>query len=218
LSIRLIIADDHEIYRDGLKFMLKKETEFEVVGEAANGKSLISISQQLEPDVILTDIIMPVIDGIAATKIITQNQPAVNIIALSMLEQDNLIVDMLEAGAKGYLIKNADKEEIREAIKSVYKNIPYYCRSTSHKLAGLIAKSKFTPSKKNNKPIFSEKETEIIKLICLELTNKEIGQKLFLGTRTVEGYRLKIIEKMNVKNTAGIVIYAIRNGIYSPRS
>ncbi len=198
--------------------MLKKETEFEVVGEAANGKSLISISQQLEPDVILTDIIMPVIDGIAATKIITQNQPAVNIIALSMLEQDNLIVDMLEAGAKGYLIKNADKEEIREAIKSVYKNIPYYCRSTSHKLAGLIAKSKFTPSKKNNKPIFSEKETEIIKLICLELTNKEIGQKLFLGTRTVEGYRLKIIEKMNVKNTAGIVIYAIRNGIYSPRS
>jgi DNA-binding NarL/FixJ family response regulator len=158
---------------------------------------------------------MPVMDGIASTKIVSEKYPSVNIIALSMFDQDNLIIDMLEAGAKGYLLKNADKKEILEAIKSVYNNKPYYCRTTSAKLAKLISKSKFNPYNKNEKPIFSAKEIEIIQLICQENTNKEIGIKLFLSPRTVEGYRLKILEKMNVKSTAGIVIYAVKNGLYT---
>jgi DNA-binding NarL/FixJ family response regulator len=212
--IRLIIADDHEIYRDGLKIMLKKEKEFEVIAEAADGRDLVSLALKLEPDIILTDIIMPVMDGIAATKTLAKQCPRVNIIALSMFEQDNLIIDMLEAGAKGYLIKNADKAEIIEAIRSVYRDVPYYCRSTSYKLARMIGHSKFNPHSKVKRVVFSEKEAEIIKLVCQEFTNKEIGLKLFIGTRTVEGYRMKIMEKMNVKGTAGIVIYAIENGFF----
>jgi DNA-binding NarL/FixJ family response regulator len=214
IPLRLVIADDHEIYLDGLKVMLKKQGDFEVVGEASNGKELIDVVQQAEPDIVLTDIVMPVMDGIAATQFLTKHKPLVNIIALSMFDQDNLIIDMLEAGAKGYLLKNANKSEIIEAIKSVYRNIPYYCTSTSAKLARMIAQSKFNPYKKLNTPYFSEKEMEIIRLICQEFTNNEIGQKLFLSGRTVEGYRVKILEKMNAKSTAGIVIYAIKNEMY----
>jgi DNA-binding NarL/FixJ family response regulator len=213
-QIKLIIADDHEIYRDGLKIMLKKVPDFEVVAEAANGKELLALAQLLKPDVLLVDIMMPLMDGIEATRAITHSCPHSTIIALSMFDQDNLIIDMLEAGAKGYLLKNADKAEIIDAIRSVYRNIPYYCRSTSHKLARMISQSRFNPYAKLQKPVFSDKETEIIRLICQECTNKEIGEKLFLGTRTVEGYRVKILEKMNVKSTAGIVIYAIKNGMY----
>jgi DNA-binding NarL/FixJ family response regulator len=214
IPIRLVIADDHEIYRDGLKIMLRKQSDIEVIGEASNGKELVELTRKLEPDIILTDIVMPVMDGIDATRRLTQMYPAINIIALSMFDQDNLIIDMLEAGAKGYLLKNADKAEIIEAIKSIFKNVPYYCRSTSVKLARMIGQSKFNPYKKIEKPSFSEKEVKIIQYICQEFTNKEIGRELYLSDRTVEGYRVKILGKMNVKSTAGIVIYAIKNGIY----
>jgi DNA-binding NarL/FixJ family response regulator len=214
IPLRLVVADDHEIYLDGLKAMLKKQEDFEVVGEGSNGKELIEAVQQTHPDIVLTDIVMPIMDGIAATQYLSKHKPLVNIIALSMFDQDNLIIDMLEAGAKGYLLKNANKSEIIEAIKSVYRNIPYYCTSTSSKLARMIAQSKFNPYKKINAPYFSEKEMEIIRLICQEFTNNEIGQRLFLSGRTVEGYRVKILEKMNAKSTAGIVIYAIKNELY----
>jgi DNA-binding NarL/FixJ family response regulator len=214
IPLRLVIADDHEIYRDGLKAMLKKQEEFEVVAEASNGRELIEATQKLLPDIVLTDIVMPVMDGILATQYLTKHIPQVNIIALSMFDEENLIIDMLEAGAKGYLLKNANKTEIIDAIKSVYRNIPYYCASTSSKLARMIAHSKFNPYKKTSAPYFSEKEMEIIRLICQEYTNNEIGQKLFLSGRTVEGYRVKILEKMNAKSTAGIVIYAIKNELY----
>lgn len=212
--IKIVIADDHEIYRDGLKIMLKKQTGFEIVGEAANGKDLVGLGLQLQPDVILTDIVMPIMDGIESTRVLHKSCPATNIIALSMFDQDTLIIEMLEAGAKGYLLKNADKAEIVEAIKSVHRNVPYYCRSTSHKLARMIGQSRFHPDAKIKTIVFSSKEKEIITLICEEFTNKEIGTKLFLGTRTVEGYRMKIMDKMGVKSTAGIVIYAIKNGLF----
>ncbi len=215
IPIKLIIADDHEIYRDGLKIMLRKQAGIEVIGEASNGKELIALTQRLRPDIILTDIVMPVMDGVEATRQLKLQYPSINIIALSMFDQDNLIIEMLESGARGYLLKNADKSEIIEAIKSVFKDVPYYCRSTSVKLARMIAHSKFNPYNKTaERPSFSDKEVEIIRLICRECTNKEIAQQLFLSARTVEGYRVKILEKMHVKSTAGIVIYAIKNGMY----
>jgi DNA-binding NarL/FixJ family response regulator len=214
LPVRIILADDHEIFRDGFQTMLKKQKEIEMVGEAENGKELIELTARLNPDVIITDIKMPVMDGIEATRILSDRFPHIGIIALSMFDEDNLVVDMLEAGAKGYLIKNAPKHEIFEAIKTVYKKGTYYCHHTSNRLAQMIAKSKFNPYKKIPKIEFTERETEIIKLICAELSNKEMASHLNLSIRTVEGYRDKIQEKMDVKNAAGIVIYAIKNGIF----
>ncbi|MBL7702600.1 MAG: response regulator transcription factor [Ferruginibacter sp.] len=212
-DIKLIIADDHEIFRDGFKLMLSKFPEIILVGEAANGKELLELTEQVKPNVILTDIKMPVMDGIEATKKIAELYPDKGIIGLSMYDDDELIIEMLEAGAKGYLIKNAGKDQIIEAIKTVYNDDPYYCKTTSHKLTQMIAKSRFNPYKKTAKVEFSEREKEIIACICAEMTNKEIGDKLFISVRTVEGHRLKILEKMNVKNTVGLVVYAIKNGI-----
>jgi DNA-binding NarL/FixJ family response regulator len=212
-DIKLIIADDHEIFRDGFKLMLSKFPEIILAGEAGNGRELLELTEKVNPDVILTDIKMPVMDGIEATKKITELYPDKGIIGLSMYDDDELIIEMLEAGARGYLIKNAGKDQIIEAIKTVYTDEPYYCKTTSHKLTQMIAKSRFNPYKKTEKTEFSEREREIIACICDEMTNKEIGDKLFISVRTVEGHRLKILEKMNVKNTVGLVVYAIKNGI-----
>ena len=131
-----------------------------------------------------------------------------------MFDQDNLIVDMLEAGAKGYLLKNAHKTEILEAIHSVYNDEPYYCRSTTTRLARMIGQSRFNPGTGLQTAVFSDKEKEIIRLICEEKTTKEIGSLLFMSSRTVEGYRIKILEKMHVHSVAGIVIYAVKHQLY----
>ncbi len=212
-----MVADDHEIYRDGMRMMLKRQPDIEWVGEAKDGAELIQLVSKLKPEVILMDIQMPVKDGISTTNYLREHFPAINVIALSMFNDDNLIVDMLEAGAKGYLLKNSDKKEIVDAIKSVYRQIPYYCRSTSTKLAQLIARSQYNPFGPSDKLVFSPREIEIIQCICREMTNKEIGDRLFLSTRTVEGHRQKITEKIQAKTTTGIVIYAIKNGLFVPK-
>ena len=215
-TIKVVIADDHEIFRDGLKLMLQKQPDIIITGEAADGRELIELVKKKLPDVIITDVKMPYLDGVAATKYLNEHYPSIGIIALTMFDEEDLIVDMLEAGAKGYLLKNADKIEIIEAVHTVANNEPHFCRLTSQKLASMVAKSKFNLHLKKEKPEFNEREQEIIRYICEGLTSKEIGEKIFLSVRTVEGLRLKIIEKMNVKNTAGIIVYAIREHLYTP--
>jgi len=212
--VRLLIADDHEIFREGLESLFAKQKDIELVGEAINGRQLLEHTERLLPDVILTDIKMPVIDGIEATRFIAEKFPQVGIIALSMFEDENLIVDMLEAGAKGYLMKNAHRHEIVAAIHAVYNQESYFCNHTTLKLAKMIGKSRFNPFKESIKPGFTEKELEMIKLICQEFSNKEIALTLHQSPRTIEGHREKILEKTKAKNAAGIVIYAIKNGIY----
>jgi DNA-binding NarL/FixJ family response regulator len=213
--INVLLADDHEIFRDGFRIMLKKQNKIVMIGEAENGNELIDLTTSLQPDIIITDIKMPKIDGIEATRILINKYPHIGIIALTMFDDDHLIIDMLEAGARGYLIKNATKLEIFEAIKTVHENGTYYCRHTSNKLTRLIAESKFDPFKKNEVRIaFSKRELEIIQLICEERSNKEIASQLILSVRTIEGHRENIEEKMNVRNTAGIVVYAIKHGIF----
>jgi two-component system response regulator NreC len=213
-TINIILADDHEIFRDGFAAMFKKPNGIKLVGEARNGIQLVALAEKHDPDVILTDIKMPGMDGIEATRIILQKMPHVGIIALSMFDDDNLIIDMLEAGAMGYLLKNAHKKDIIEAIKTVSRREPYYCGHTSMKLAKLIASSRFVPGKAAEKPVLTDKESEIIHLICREFSNKEISETLHLSIRTIEGYRERIMEKIHARNTAGIVVYAIRNNIF----
>jgi DNA-binding NarL/FixJ family response regulator len=215
-AIKVVIADDHEIFRDGLKLMLQRQADITVIAEASDGRELIAMVKQTLPDVIITDVKMPHLDGVAATKHLTEHYPSIGIIALTMFDEEDLIVDMLEAGAKGYLLKNADKNEIIEAVHTVANDEPHYCRLTSQKLASMVAKSKFNLHSKKEKAVFNEREQEIIRYICEGLTNKEIGEKVFLSVRTIEGLRLKIVEKMNVKNTAGIIVYAIREHLYTP--
>ena len=212
-DIKIVIADDHEIFRDGLKLMLGKYPEIQIAGEAQNGVELVEMVIEYKPQVILTDIKMPVMDGIDAVKKIIALDKDAAIICLSMFDEDDLILDMMEAGAKGYLLKNSDKLEIIDAITTVYHGNYYYSKSTSYKMINLIAKSRFNPYGKTNRVEFSEREIEIVTLICKEHSNKEIGDKLFLSSRTVEGHRQRIMEKMDVKNSIGLVIYALKNNL-----
>jgi len=214
-NISLVIADDHEIFRDGLALLINKQENMTLVGQASNGRELVQLVTDKKPDIVLTDIKMPYLDGIAACRQLLQQDPDLKIIALSMFEEENLIVEMLEAGAKGYLLKNADKKEIQEAILTVNEGNIFYCKHTSNRLASLIVKSKFEPQKKRSGDLFTERERQIIQLICRQHTAQEIGNQLFLSKRTVEGYRTRILEKMDVKNTAGVVVFALKHNLIS---
>lgn len=215
-KIRLVMADDHEIFRDGFQLIVSRCPHIDLVGQAENGKVLLNMVAMLKPNVVVTDIRMPQMDGIEATRQLKTQFPDIGVIGLSMHDEEDLILEMLDAGAKGYLLKNADKAEVIEAIEIVSQGIPYYCPTTSQKLAFTIANNKYHSYPSPTGILFSEKEKEIIVLICKEFTNKEIGEKVFLSVRTVEGYRLKILEKMRVKNTVGLVVYAIQHGLYNP--
>jgi DNA-binding NarL/FixJ family response regulator len=213
--IKIVLADDHEIFRDGFKAMIKKQPSVELIGEAADGEQLLQATRKLKPDVVVTDIKMPKMDGLEATKILSAEFPKMGIIALSMIDEESQIIDMMEAGAKGYLLKNAHKTEIIAAIKAVHEDHFYYCNGTSSKLSRMIAKSDKIPfNKRMAKPELSQKEIDVILLICQEKTNKEIADELNLSIRTIEGYRDRIFEKIGAKNSAGVVVYAIKNKIY----
>jgi two-component system, NarL family, response regulator NreC len=212
--ISLLIADDHELLRNGLVSILSKEPGLDIKGIAANGAELVELARLHQPDVILTDIVMPVIDGIEAIRQIRRFLPATEIIALSMFDDELLIINVLEAGATGYLLKNADKSEILSAIRSASEHEHYYCREISMKLAKYA-----TQSKLRHQPIiaFTPKELEIIRYICQEFTTQQIGLQLYLSKRTIDGYRSSILNKMKVKSTAGIVIYAIQHNLFDLR-
>ncbi len=214
--INIIMADDHEIFRDGFAVMFRKPSGIKLLGDARNGQQLVMLAEKLKPDVILTDIKMPGMDGIEATRILTEKLPQAAIIALSMFDDEPLVLDMLKAGAKGYLLKNAHKKEIIQAIHTVNDNKEYYCSQISARLARLIAASGIAGDGDAIRYAFSEKEMEIMRLICREFTNDEIAKELHLSVRTIEGYREKIMEKTAARNVAGLVVYSIRNGIFKP--
>ena len=213
VKIKVIIADDHDVYRDGLRLLLETDEEIEVTGEAADGRELVELVRERHPDIVLTDIMMPGTDGIQAIK----EMKAFGFercITLSTYQSDSLIVEALEAGAKGYIHKNAQKAEIIEAVKTVRHSGHYYCKSTSSRLATMIGGSKFNPYTNSIPPLFSEEEKEIIRHICRGRTSEEIANIMCLGKRNVERARMTILNKMNEKTATGIVIYAIKNSIF----
>jgi DNA-binding NarL/FixJ family response regulator len=216
MPIRLLIADDLVLFRQGLGLLLANEDSIQISGEAENGLEALHKAAELQPDVVITDIQMPEMDGIEFTKELKLSYPNIPVIALTMFKEEHLIVDMLNAGAKGYLQKSADRRQVLEAIRSVREGGWYYCESTTMKLSKLVAKHTvdgFTPPPPG---LFTETELQIIQLICAQYSSKEIAAQLFKGERTVESYRHKIFEKMGVKNMAGLVIYAIRAGMFKP--
>lgn len=213
MVIRIVLADDHSIFRDGLKLLLRNQQEVEVVGEANDGVELLQLVRTLQPDIAVTDIKMPGMDGVEACRMIRRDSPNTQVIALSMFDDDHLVVDMLEAGAKGYLLKNTNRTEMLEACHAVCEGESFYAGATSKKLARLIANAELDTFKRHVLPSFSSRELEIIQMIAEQLTNKEIASRLNLSVRTVESHREKIQEKTDARNMVGVVIYAIRHGL-----
>jgi DNA-binding NarL/FixJ family response regulator len=213
-AIKIVIADDHQIILDGLSALLSKEQNMRIMGEALNGKDLIEKVRQQKPDIVLTDIQMPLMNGIEATQILLKEFEELGVIALTMYEETHLIVDIVEAGARGYLLKNSGKTELLMAIQTVYEGDTYYCKEATDKLVSLASKTKFYPYKPNDEPVFTKREIQIIQLICKQLSSKEIATALGLNKRSVDSQRERIQKKIGAKNFAGIVLYAVRNGIY----
>ncbi|MEO6454489.1 MAG: response regulator transcription factor [Ginsengibacter sp.] len=211
--IKIAIADDYKIYRDGLKVGLAADDNMEVVLEADNGEELINGLIKYEPNVILMDLKMPIMDGMEATKIIRKKFPSIKVLVITMYEDDKFIIHLMENGANGYLLKNAESDEIRKSIYAVHEN-GYYFNDLVNKalLKKLVLKGNLKPSFNQNVE-FTERELEVLKLICEEKTAAEIGKEIFLSPRSVEGIRQRLIEKVGVRNTAGLVMFAIKNEI-----
>lgn len=210
--ISYIIADDHKIFRQGLKMALMDDHKLKCIGEAGNGLELLDVLKTKTADVVLLDLKMPEMDGVEALKILKEHNPELKVIVLTMFDDEHFILHMMEAGANGYLLKNADPAEIKNAIHSVYDNVYYFNDLVNTTLLRKVVLLKNAPRFKEEIKL-NEKETEILKLICQEYTAAEIGKKIFLSTRTIEGIRSVLLEKVGVRNTAGLVMYAVKNGI-----
>ena len=212
-KISVAIADDYKIFREGLKVSLAQDDNMEVIFEADNGEDLINAMSENKPDVIIMDLKMPIMDGMEATQLIRKKFNDVKVLVVSMYEDDKFIIHLMEIGANGYLLKNAEPDEIRKAIYAVYEN-GYYFNDLVNKalLKKLVLKNNFKPSFNENVD-FTERELEVLKLICEEKTAAEIAKQIFLSPRSVEGIRQRLIEKIGVRNTAGIVMFAVKHGL-----
>ena len=209
-SIRLLIADDHIIIRNGLKLMLNKNPKFNIIAEVSSGNEAIAyINKHPENiDIILMDIDMPGINGIEATKIITDKHKHVKILAITMHEEEKYINDMIDAGAIGYILKKSDLHELTQAIESTALGNRYYSNEVSITMINALMKKG-----KDKGSILSERELEVLKLIASGMTNKEAGEKLFISARTVESHRRNILDTLDFKNTTEMIRYAIENNL-----
>lgn len=211
--IKIAIADDYAIFRDGLKVGLKPDKNLHVVLEANNGLELMDGLENQEIDVILMDLKMPKMDGMEATMEIRKKYSNIKVLVVTMYDDAKFIIHLMECGANGYLLKNADPDEIRNAVHTVHNN-EYYFNDIVNKalLKRLIINGKIKPSF-NEEINLTERELEVLKLICQEKTTTEIGIEIYLSPRSVEGIRQRLIEKIGVRNTAGLVMFAVKKGI-----
>ena len=211
--IKVAIADDHKIFRKGVILSLRPFTNIKFVLEAENGEELINQLPGVEPDVILMDLRMPGKDGIETTKLVSKQYPHIHVIVLSMYEDERFVSHMMENGANGYLLKNAEPQEIRRAIMEVHEK-GYYLNNFVNRilLKKAHSKQKVIPSL-NNEITLTDREREVLRFICMEFTAQEIAQKMDISPRTVEAIKDRLMERFGSKNTAGLVFFAVKNNL-----
>jgi DNA-binding NarL/FixJ family response regulator len=216
---RILIADDHDVVRSGLRVLLHSFQDFSVIGEAANGEEAVRLASERNPDVILMDISMPLMDGIEATERILQQQPDARVVILSVHEDEEYVQQILKAGARGYVLKNAGRKEIAQAVRSALSGERFFSPGISRLIVdGFIRRSAAAPAagaalREPDKHHLTKRETEVLGYIARGLTNREIADKLFLSFRTINTHRTNIMQKLHVHDTAGLVRHAIGLGL-----
>lgn len=206
--IKILIADDHQMFIDGIKALLNEITHIQIVGQAINGKEVIEKLNNYSPDIVLMDIGMAELNGIETTEWITKNYPNIKVIALTMYDDHNRIMKMLKAGVKGYILKNTSKNELIEAIKAVASGETYLTKQVA---ASVIKES----SQPHHNPIslLTKREIQIIKLVVKSMTSKEIADELALSELTVTTHRKNAMQKLELKNVAALVKFSIDNNL-----
>ncbi len=212
--IRVTVVDDHEIFINGLRMVINKMGYAKVVAEAGDGEDFLRQLPELETDIVLMDIEMPGLNGVEATKKALEERPELKIIALTMFKDDAYIQSMIEAGVKGFLIKNIRKEVLERALQAVFNGKTYY----SEELWDYFTRTVVKEDKKDEKPsaegmALTRREIEVLQLMAEGLSNKEIADRLFVSERTVVGHKSNLMAKSNTKNTVSLLAYAIRNGL-----
>ena len=205
----IVLVDDHVLLRNGLAGMLK-ESGYHVLFEADNGKDFIEkLKKETEPDIVLLDINMPMMDGYATAAWIKSNYPEIKVLALSMYDDEDAIIKMLKNGARGYILKDSHPSELKAAIESLASKGFYY----SEMVTGRLMRTIMDDDGKAFEDSLTEREIEFLKLAATEMTYKEIAEQMHLSPRTIDGYRDALFEKLNIKSRVGLVLYAIKNGI-----
>lgn len=208
---KILIADDHKLFREGLKALIEKNPEMQVIAEAGDGRTAVKLARELKPDVVFMDISMPGLNGIESTRQIISEVPSVKIIALSMCSNKNFVVEVIKAGASGYILKDCPFTELIDAINSVARNKTYL----SDLVTDVVVKNFIRGSGKQESMfgVLTSREKEVLQLIAEGKNTKEIANILYLSTKTVETYRKRIMIKLNIFNIAGLTKYAIKEGI-----
>ncbi|MCO5230373.1 MAG: response regulator transcription factor [Chitinophagales bacterium] len=217
MSIKLFVVDDHPIFIDGIVGLLKDIPEFEIIGTANNGQEFLDKIKNAQPDIVLMDINMPIMDGIEATHELKNRYPKVKVIALTMFNDIRFIKEMLEIGAKGYVLKNINKDELTKAIHTVSEGKPFLDSAVQEKVISDISspeKDDFDDKEADAMvQNITSRELEILQLIALGMTSQDISQKLFISKNTVETHRKNLLAKFNVKNTASLLKFAYKKGL-----
>ncbi len=212
-KIKVAIADDHQIFRKGVILSLQSFNDLEFVLEAEDGDLLIKGLETVTPDVILMDLRMPNKDGIEATKFISKTYPNIYILALTMFEDEKFVLHLMENGANGYLLKSTEPNEIHKAIHDV-KNKGYYLNNFVNKILLKRNKNKVKAAPiVNSEMTMNDRETEVIKLMCMEYTAQEIAKTMEISPRTVEAIKDRLMERFGVKNTAGLIFFVVKNNL-----
>ena len=212
-EIRVAIADDHKIFRKGVILSLRHYSNLKFVLEAENGQQLLDGIKETRPDVILMDLRMPVKDGIETTKYISLHHPDIHVLVLTMHEEEKFVIHLMENGANGYLLKSSDPVEIKKAITDVVDK-GYYLSNFVNRILIKKSQSKNKPALSlTNGAEVSEREKEVLEYICLEFTSQEIGEKMGISSRTVESIKERLMERFGLKNTAGLVFFAVKNNL-----
>jgi len=213
-NIRVLIVDDHQLMIEGLKVLLEDEESISKVYGANSSDMAFELLEKYEIDVVLMDVNMPKVTGIEATELMKEKFPNIKVVALTMHDDISIITKMIKAGASGYLLKRTQMNEVLEAIKTVYHNKKYLSNNTQKIIMdNLMSADDLLKDEKDEKPILSARELEVLKLIAQEFTNEEIGEKLFISERTVEAHRRNIFIKTKTKSIVGLMKYAIINGL-----
>jgi DNA-binding NarL/FixJ family response regulator len=207
-KIKVFLVDDHKLFRNGLSILMENEKNIQVTGEAEDGRQFLKHIEKVQPDIVLMDIEMPVMDGFQATEMACNKYPGLKVICLTMFGEEHYYLKMIEAGAKGFILKNSDIDEVIKAIKTVYNGGTYF----SQEILYNVVKNIQDVRKDSESAIhLSFRENEILELICRGFSNTEIAEELHISKRTVEKHRANILDKTQTHNTASLVMYAVEN-------